>query len=77
MTLGNSLVALSASTFMVAILYSQAHISGKFLTAAPSGVLSKIYANSMLAVLNARKPIRDRERAGPSVVELPTLVTIR
>ncbi|KAI5981196.1 hypothetical protein EDD15DRAFT_462940 [Pisolithus albus] len=50
--------------------------AGQYFTAAPVSLLSKTYTNSMLAVLNARKRIRDRqqlEQASPS--ELPTLPT--
>ncbi|KAL4071689.1 hypothetical protein V8B97DRAFT_423690 [Scleroderma yunnanense] len=58
-------------------MYSQIRTSGTYLTTGPAGVLSKTYTNSMLAVLNARKTFRDRERANLSVLELPTIPTIR
>ncbi|KAG1734595.1 hypothetical protein EDB19DRAFT_1142914 [Suillus lakei] len=50
---------------------------GQFYTAAPGAVIGKSYMNSMMAVLNARKSIRDRERLGYNLTELPTIPTIR
>ncbi|KAL4065944.1 hypothetical protein J3A83DRAFT_4261743 [Scleroderma citrinum] len=67
----------SITSLMVTIFYSQFHTSVVYLASAPTMMLSKAYTNSMLAVLNARKSIRDRERANPSAVELPTLPLIR
>ncbi|KAL4077592.1 hypothetical protein J3A83DRAFT_4185942 [Scleroderma citrinum] len=71
------IIDFSVTTLMVAILYDPVLTSGKYLTATPGAILSKTYTNSMLALLNARKQIRDRERANPSAVEIPTLATIR
>ncbi|KIM54265.1 hypothetical protein SCLCIDRAFT_386629 [Scleroderma citrinum Foug A] len=65
------------TTLMVAILYIPVLSSGKYLTAAPGAILSKTYTNSMLALLNARKQMRDRERVNPSAIEIPRLATIR
>ncbi|KAL4074030.1 hypothetical protein J3A83DRAFT_4233041 [Scleroderma citrinum] len=66
-----------ATTLTVLILYSPDLTSGKYLSTAPGTILPKIYTNSMLAVLNARKPIRDRERADQSaIVEVPTLIIV-
>ncbi|KIJ61229.1 hypothetical protein HYDPIDRAFT_116216 [Hydnomerulius pinastri MD-312] len=62
---------------MVILFCIQDHTLGAFLTAAPGIILSKTYVNSMLAVLNARKPIRDQQRAHRTVIELPTIPTIR
>ncbi|KAG1743679.1 uncharacterized protein EDB91DRAFT_220723 [Suillus paluster] len=52
---------------------------GHFYIAAPGAVIGKSYMNSMMAVLNARKSIREREQLARNamVVELPTLHTIR
>ncbi|KAG1782107.1 hypothetical protein EV702DRAFT_1069677 [Suillus placidus] len=50
---------------------------GQFYTAAPGAVIGKSYMNSMMAVLNARKSIRERERLGYNLTELPTIPTIR
>ncbi|KIK13340.1 hypothetical protein PISMIDRAFT_688738, partial [Pisolithus microcarpus 441] len=58
-----------------AILYCQDQVSGKNFTAAPGAILGKTYANSMLAVLNARKGIRDHQQAAPPL-EIPTLPSI-
>ncbi|KAL4071693.1 hypothetical protein V8B97DRAFT_1961885 [Scleroderma yunnanense] len=57
--------------------YSQVCTSRTYLTAGPGAVLSKTYINSVLAVLNARKTLRDRERANLSVLELPRIPTTR
>ncbi|KAF8452532.1 hypothetical protein L210DRAFT_846790, partial [Boletus edulis BED1] len=63
---------------MVVLYYIEIPMLGQFLTAAPGVILSKTYVNSMLAVLNARKPIRDEERnALARSIELPTIVTLR
>ncbi|KAF8128682.1 hypothetical protein EV363DRAFT_409989 [Boletus edulis] len=63
---------------MVVLYYIQIPMLGQFLTVAPGVILSKTYVNSMLAVLNARKPIRDEERnALARSIELPTIVTLR
>ncbi|KAL4065952.1 hypothetical protein J3A83DRAFT_4261854 [Scleroderma citrinum] len=67
----------SITSLMLAIFYTQFHTPAMYLANAPTLMLSKTYTNSMLAVLNARKLVRDRERANPSAVELPTLPTIR
>ncbi|KAL4077596.1 hypothetical protein J3A83DRAFT_4214962 [Scleroderma citrinum] len=66
-----------ATALTMVIFYPQIQTSGTYLTIAPAGLLSKTYTNSMLAVLNARKTLRDRERANLSVLELPTIPTIR
>ncbi|KAF9220418.1 hypothetical protein BS17DRAFT_344671 [Gyrodon lividus] len=61
----------------VVVLYCiQDHTLGKYLTAAPGLILSKTYVNSMLAVLNARKPIRDHQRDHTVTMELPAIPTI-
>ncbi|KAI5983909.1 hypothetical protein EDD15DRAFT_2313321 [Pisolithus albus] len=65
-----------ASALTTSALYYDSDQAGQYFTAAPVSLLSKTYTNSMLAVLNARKRIRDRqqlEQASPS--ELPTLPT--
>ncbi|KAF8835322.1 hypothetical protein BDN67DRAFT_975457 [Paxillus ammoniavirescens] len=49
---------------------------GQYLTAAPGIILSKTYVNSMLAVLNSRKSIRDQRDHPPSEIDVPTLPTI-
>ncbi|KIN96638.1 hypothetical protein M404DRAFT_242551 [Pisolithus tinctorius Marx 270] len=68
-------------TFMGAlamtILYFQDQLVGKYFTAAPGAILGKTYANSMLAVLNARKSIRDQQQAQALPLEIPTLPSIR
>ncbi|KIJ62059.1 hypothetical protein HYDPIDRAFT_30873 [Hydnomerulius pinastri MD-312] len=46
-----------------------------YWVAAPAVVLSRCYINSFLAVLNARRSIRDRERH-LYIIELPTLTTL-
>lgn len=65
-----------ATCVLMIIFYSQIPVSGSYLTAGPGAVLSKTYTNSMLAVLNARKPFRDREHANLSAFELPTIMSI-
>ncbi|KIJ13137.1 hypothetical protein PAXINDRAFT_14038 [Paxillus involutus ATCC 200175] len=62
------------SMAMVILYYIQDHQLGEFLTAAPGLILSKTYVNSMLAVLNARKSIRDQEY--PTEISVPTIPTI-
>ncbi|KAI6147979.1 hypothetical protein BKA82DRAFT_4146731 [Pisolithus tinctorius] len=73
-------VQLGLITFLIslamAILYYQAHLVGKYLTVAPGGILGKTYSNSMLAVLNARKSIRDQQQAQVPPLEIPTLPSI-
>ncbi|KIM65761.1 hypothetical protein SCLCIDRAFT_112049, partial [Scleroderma citrinum Foug A] len=64
------------NSLMTAILYYQTTPTGRCLTAVPGSVLCKSYTNSMLAVLNARKLIRDQQRAQMSMVEIPTIPTI-
>jgi len=61
------------------VLYTIQHRTlGQFLTNAPGVILSKSYVNSMLAVLNARKGIRDaQQNARAHSIELPTLPTLR
>ncbi|KAF8835316.1 hypothetical protein BDN67DRAFT_984698 [Paxillus ammoniavirescens] len=59
---------------MVIFYYIQDHRLGR-LTAAPGIILSNIYVNSMLAVLNARKSIRD-QHDHPTAIEVPTIPTI-
>ncbi|KAF8834843.1 hypothetical protein BDN67DRAFT_975715 [Paxillus ammoniavirescens] len=49
---------------------------GQYLTAAPGIILSKTYVNSMLAVLNSRKPIRDQRDHPPTEIDVPTIPTI-
>ncbi|KAG2339122.1 hypothetical protein BDR05DRAFT_635015 [Suillus weaverae] len=52
---------------------------GQFYSALPGSLLAKTYLNSMMAVLNARKSIRERQQleVGRSPMELPTIPTIR
>ncbi|KAI5984660.1 hypothetical protein EDD15DRAFT_1722478 [Pisolithus albus] len=59
----------------MAILYYQDQMSGQNFTAAPGAILGKTYANSMLAVLNARKSIRDHQQATPPL-DIPSLPSI-
>ncbi|KAG2746083.1 hypothetical protein P692DRAFT_20808428 [Suillus brevipes Sb2] len=60
----------------VAVLYLfQDGLIGQFYTAAPGAVIGKSYMNSMMAVLNARKSIRERERL--DLTELLTIPTIQ
>ncbi|KIN96636.1 hypothetical protein M404DRAFT_1006659, partial [Pisolithus tinctorius Marx 270] len=64
------------TSLALAILYYQDQLVGKYLTAAPGAILGKTYSNSMLAVLNARKPIRDQQQAQARPSEIPTLPSI-
>ncbi|KAG1807432.1 uncharacterized protein BJ212DRAFT_744211 [Suillus subaureus] len=51
---------------------------GQFYSALPGSLLAKTYLNSMMAVLNARKSIREQQlEVGRSPMELPTIPTIR
>ncbi|KAG2360693.1 hypothetical protein BDR07DRAFT_1411828 [Suillus spraguei] len=51
---------------------------GQFYSALPGSLIAKTYLNSMMAVLNARKSIREqRLEVGRSPMELPTIPTIR
>ncbi|KAG1743686.1 uncharacterized protein EDB91DRAFT_1125385 [Suillus paluster] len=59
----------------MAVLYQVQN--GHYYSAAPGSLLGKTYFNSMMAVLNARKSIRERQRLARSVTELPTIPTIR
>ncbi|KAI6123064.1 hypothetical protein EV401DRAFT_1299617 [Pisolithus croceorrhizus] len=64
------------SALTTSALYYESDLVGRYFTAAPVSLLSKTYSNSMLAVLNARKCIRDqRQSAQASPSELPTLPT--
>ncbi|KAG1752034.1 hypothetical protein EDB19DRAFT_2021809 [Suillus lakei] len=65
------------ATTMVVLYQFQDGLIGQFYTAAPGAVLGKSYMNSMMAVLNARKSVRERERLARNVMELPTIPTIR
>ncbi|KAG0708168.1 hypothetical protein DFH29DRAFT_522228 [Suillus ampliporus] len=58
----------------MAVLYQVQN--GQFYSAAPGALLGKTYLNSMMAVLNARKSIRERQRVSRSMTELPTIPTI-
>lgn len=61
----------------VTVVYMfQDGLIGQFYTAAPGAVIAKSYMNSMITVLNARKSIRERERLGYNLTELPTIPTI-
>ncbi|KAG2050795.1 hypothetical protein BDR06DRAFT_627556 [Suillus hirtellus] len=61
----------------LAVLYQfQEDVVGRFYTAAPGAVIGNSYINSMLAVLNARKSVRERERSARNALELPTIPTI-
>ncbi|KAG0696176.1 hypothetical protein DFH29DRAFT_213865 [Suillus ampliporus] len=66
------------SITMVVLYQLQDGRIGQFYTAAPGAVVGKSYMNSMMAVLNARKSIREREQLArnATVVELPTIPTI-
>ncbi|KAG2131016.1 hypothetical protein DEU56DRAFT_814420 [Suillus clintonianus] len=64
---------LVAATMFV-IYQFQDDVIGHFYTAAPGAVLGKTYMNSMMAVLNARKSVR--ERLARNATELPTIPTI-
>ncbi|KIK77938.1 hypothetical protein PAXRUDRAFT_834797 [Paxillus rubicundulus Ve08.2h10] len=59
---------------MMILYYIQSTDVGKILVVAPGMILSKTYVNSMLAVLNARKSIRDQEHA--TEISVPTIPTI-
>ncbi|KAI6030319.1 hypothetical protein EDC04DRAFT_2711419 [Pisolithus marmoratus] len=64
------------SALTTSALYYESDLVGEYFTAAPVSLLSKTYSNSMLAVLNARRRIRDRQQlALVSPSELPTLPT--
>lgn len=66
------------SALAMAILSFRDQSVGKYLPAAPGFLLSKAYSNSMLAVLNARKLVNNRQQLGPvSPPELLPLTTIR
>lgn len=65
------------ATTMTVLYQFQQGLVGQYYTAAPGAVIGKSYINSMLAVLNARKSVRERERLAYSVMELPTITTIR
>ncbi|KAG0708524.1 hypothetical protein DFH29DRAFT_890636, partial [Suillus ampliporus] len=65
---------LVATTMAVLYLFQDGFI-GQFYTAAPGAVIGKSYMNSMMAVLNARKTIRERERLARNEMELPTIPT--
>ncbi|KAG2155183.1 uncharacterized protein EDB93DRAFT_89617 [Suillus bovinus] len=73
MGLFSCLVAIS-----ITVLYMfQDGLVGQFYTAAPGAVTGTSYVNSMMAVLNARKSLREREQLGYNLTELPTIPTIR
>lgn len=65
------------ATGMAVLYHVQDGLSGRFYTAAPEVVVGNFYTISMLAVLNARKSIRDRERLAHNLTELSTIPTIR
>ncbi|KAI6030329.1 hypothetical protein EDC04DRAFT_91193 [Pisolithus marmoratus] len=60
----------------ITILYYQDNMVGKYFTTAPGTMKCKTYSNSLLAVLNARKSIRDQQEAQAPPLELPTLPSI-
>ncbi|KIK79577.1 hypothetical protein PAXRUDRAFT_160967, partial [Paxillus rubicundulus Ve08.2h10] len=65
------------NALVLAILYFvQDGQLGQYLVAAPGIILSKTYVNSMLAVLNSRKSIRDQHDRPPTEIDVPTLPTI-
>ncbi|KAF8835318.1 hypothetical protein BDN67DRAFT_975444 [Paxillus ammoniavirescens] len=64
------------SMAMVVLYFIQNQRFGQFLTSASGMILSRTYVNSMLAVLNARKPIRDQQNH-TAAIEVPTIPTIR
>ncbi|KAF9220394.1 hypothetical protein BS17DRAFT_343090 [Gyrodon lividus] len=70
------LLSFTNALAMVVLFYIQDHQLGLFLTTVPGMILGKTYANSMLAVLNARKSLRDQQRDSPRTMELPTIPTI-
>lgn len=60
----------------MAVLYMfQDGLIGQFYTAAPGAVIEKSYMNSMMAVRNARRSIRERERL--DLADLLTMPTIQ
>ncbi|KIJ13148.1 hypothetical protein PAXINDRAFT_100845 [Paxillus involutus ATCC 200175] len=61
---------------LVILYFVQETQLGQYLAAAPAVILSKTYANSMLAVLNSRKSIRDQRDHPPTEIDVPTLPTI-
>ncbi|KIJ13139.1 hypothetical protein PAXINDRAFT_170725 [Paxillus involutus ATCC 200175] len=61
---------------LVILYFVQESQLGQYLAAAPSIILSKTYVNSMLAVLNSRKSIRDQRDHPPTEIDVPTLPTI-
>ncbi|KAF8556763.1 hypothetical protein OG21DRAFT_1506166 [Imleria badia] len=67
------------NSLAVAVMYYiQDNGVAQFLTAGPGIILSKTYVNSMLSVLNARKPIREEQEAqAQRTIEIPTISTIR
>ncbi|KAI6113891.1 hypothetical protein EDD16DRAFT_1727699 [Pisolithus croceorrhizus] len=65
------------NTLAIAILYHQDNMVGKYLTTAPGTMKSKTYSNSLLAVLNARKSIRDQQQTQASPLDVPTLPILR
>lgn len=63
---------------MVALYQVQDGDIGQFYSALPGSLLAKTYLNSMMAVLNARKSIREQQReVCCSPMEIPTIPTIR
>ncbi|KAF9220417.1 hypothetical protein BS17DRAFT_787358 [Gyrodon lividus] len=70
-----SLSFMNALTVVV-LCYMQDQVLGQFLIAAPSLIATKTYVNSMLAVLNERKYIRDQQLDRLTTMELPTIPTI-
>ncbi|KAG2131024.1 hypothetical protein DEU56DRAFT_814499 [Suillus clintonianus] len=64
---------------MVVLYQVQNSRLDQFYSAVPGSLLGKTYLNSMMAVLNARKSIRERQQleVGLSSMELPTIPTIR
>ncbi|OJA09047.1 hypothetical protein AZE42_04733 [Rhizopogon vesiculosus] len=63
---------------MMAVFYQfQNGVIGRYYSAAPGALIGKTYLNSMMAVLNARKSIRERKDVDNSTMELPTIPTIR
>ncbi|OAX38839.1 hypothetical protein K503DRAFT_770052 [Rhizopogon vinicolor AM-OR11-026] len=62
----------------MAVFYQfQNGVIGRYYSAAPGALIGKTYLNSMMAVLNARKSIRERKEVDDSTMELPTIPTIR
>ncbi|KAF8838413.1 hypothetical protein BDN67DRAFT_971630 [Paxillus ammoniavirescens] len=64
------------SMAMVVLYFLRDQRFGQYLTSASAMILSKTYVNSMLAVLNARKPLRDQQNH-TAAIEVPTIPTIR